>query len=76
MAVKGTIIAHIKCVVEIHVGNWGGGNTDLEKLAEQVKREGKNKLQRLLSGKALEEPQGGKIIGEPQVIFILLEEQT
>lgn len=66
---NGQIKARIRCVVDVPVGVWGGsGSVDLDALAEQVRREGKEIVTRF-SREA-----GGAVVGEPKVLFLLLEE--
>lgn len=67
---KGSIKARVQCTIEIPVGTWsGGGTTDLDQLTEQVRKEGADKIIKLV---ALEH---GRIIGSPRVMFVVLEEE-
>lgn len=65
---KGSLIARIRCEIEIHVGTWGD-DAILGQLAEQVRREGANKVRHLIAGNQ------GKVIGEPKVVFVRAEEE-
>ena len=65
---NGTINARVQCVIEVPVGNWRGGVTDLEQLTEQVREEGA----RVVAAAA--KSQSGIIIGRPKVILIVLNE--
>ena len=65
---KGSIKARITCCVEIEVGVWSGGMTDVGSLADQVRKEGKNKLQKIL------QENGGCVVGSPRVLFMVMME--
>jgi len=67
------IKARMSCTIDIFVDTWGGnGNVDLDKLSEQVKREGLNKLQILIDQ---HQSINAKIIKDsPKVQFIIVEE--
>lgn len=65
---KGSIKARIQCTVEILVGTWSGGQTDLDSLSEQVKREGVNIIEKMIGERR------GKVVGQQKVIFVVLEE--
>lgn len=64
---KTTLKARITATVDLYVGCWGGGQTDIDKLFEQVRREGREKLNALLKD-------AGTIVGEPTVKFVVVEE--
>lgn len=66
---KGQIKARIQCTVEIPVGTWGGGMTDMDKLTEQVRREGLETVTRMAK------KEHGWVIGIPKVGFIVLNEE-
>jgi hypothetical protein len=66
----GTITARVQCVIEVPVGNWGGGLTDLHQLAEQVRKEGA----RIVAAAAKSER--GVVIGEPRVILMVMNEDS
>ena len=65
---SGTITARVQCVIEVPVGNWGGGLTDIEQLTDQVRKEGA----RIVAAAAKSER--GIIIGRPNVILVVLNE--
>lgn len=65
----GQIRARVQCTVDIPVGVWGGGNTDLDALAEQVRREGLEKVRKMIQAGQ------GRVVGEPRVTFIILTEE-
>lgn len=65
---KGQIRARIQCTVEVEVGTWGGGKTDLDVLAEQVRREGRDILEKL------SREHQGHVVGTPKVLFLVLQE--
>lgn len=65
---NGQIKARVRCTIEAPVGTWGGGMTDVDALVEQVRREGKDIVERLAASA------GGRMIGEPEVVLVVLEE--
>lgn len=65
---SGQIKARVQCTIEVPVGTWGGGMTDMDKLTEQVRREG-----RLIVLKAAKDV-GGVVVGDPRVFFVVLNE--
>ena len=65
---KTKVKARIKAAVEIDVGVWNAGPCDLDKMFDQVRREGKQKLQKMLGEK-------GAVVGEPNVQLIVIEEE-
>ena len=67
---KGQIKARVQCTIEIQVGVWGGGTTDLDALTEQVRREGEQIVRNMVTNNG-----GGLIIGTPRVFFIVLSEE-
>lgn len=64
---KTKIKARIKATVDIFVDTWNGGSVDMDQLFNQVRREGRNKLEFLLKN-------AGSIVGEPTVQFVVVEE--
>lgn len=64
---KTKIKARITATVDIFVDNWSGGNCDVDALFEQVRKEGRHKLEYLLKD-------SGTIVGEPNVKFVVVEE--
>lgn len=58
----------IRCVVDIPVDAWSP-KTTFEELAETVKKEGRNILE-----KAIREI-GGSVFGEPKSVFVIIEEE-
>lgn len=65
---KGQIKARVRCTIEVPVGTWGGGTTDLDALTEQVRREGAELVRRMVHEKQ------GAVIGQPKVSFVVLSE--
>lgn len=65
---KTKIKVRVKATVEIDVGVWEGGSCDLDKMFDQVRKEGKQKLQKMLGEK-------GAVVGEPNVQLIVIEEE-
>lgn len=65
---KGQIKARVQCTIDVPVGVWAGGQTDMDALAEQVRREGANIVIRAMKAVS------GVIIGEPKVVFIVFSE--
>ena len=66
---KGQIKARVQCTVEIPVGLWGGGTTDLDALTEQVRREGFEIVQKMAH------QHQGHVIGQPKVLFYVMSEE-
>ena len=66
---KGQIKARVQCTVEVPVGVWGGGMTDLDSLTEQVRREGREIVEKMAREKQ------GCIVGTPKVFFVVLSEE-
>ncbi len=66
---KGSIKARVQCTIEIPVGTWSGGTTDLDQLTEQVRKEGADKIIKLVA------TEHGRMIGSPRVMFVVLEEE-
>jgi hypothetical protein len=62
---KITGAARIQVMVEISNNGSYGGEWKLEDMAKQVTEEASNKLQRILR------ENGGRIIGEPKVVFVI-----
>lgn len=67
---KGQIKARVQCTIEIPVGVWGGGMTDLDALTEQVRREGREIVESMARSKQ------GCIVGTPKVLFVVLSEDS
>lgn len=65
---KGEIKARVHCRIEIPVGTWNGGQTDLDLLTDQVRKEGAEKIRRMV------QEVGGSLVDTPQVFFIVLNE--
>ena len=65
---KTKIKARIQATVDIYVDSWAGGPCDMDKMLDQVRKEGKQKLQRMLGEK-------GAVVGEPNVQLIVIEEE-
>lgn len=66
---KGSINARIQCTIEVPVGAWSGGMTDIDKLAETVRREGCHLVEKMVADKQ------GKLIGTPKVLFMVMHEE-
>lgn len=66
---KGSINARIQCTIEVSVGAWSGGMTDIDKLAESVRREGRSLVEKMVAGNQ------GKLIGTPKVLFMVMHEE-
>jgi hypothetical protein len=58
----------VRCVVDIPVGTWSEG-AEFTALSEQAKREGLNKLRKIM------QEHHGAVYGEPKVVFVMCEEQ-
>lgn len=65
---NGQIKARVQCTIEVPVGTWGGGMTDLDALTEQVRREGRE-----IVAKAARDA-NGCVVGTPRVFFVVLSE--
>lgn len=65
---KGEIKARVHCRIEIPVGTWSGGQTDLDQLTDQVRREGTEKIRKMVR------EVGGSLVDTPLVFFIVLQE--
>jgi hypothetical protein len=66
----GSIKAHVQCTIEIPVGLWGGGMTDIDKLTEQVRKEGESIVRQMAQERE------GRLVGSPKVIFIVLNDSN
>ena len=67
---SGQIKARVRCTIEVPVGTWGGGQTDMDALTDQVRREGAEIVRKLA------EQVRGVVIGHPKVFFIVLNEES
>jgi hypothetical protein len=67
---KGQITARVQCTIEVPVGTWSGGVTDMDALTEQVRREGRQIVAKAASDL------GGCIVGDPRVFFVVLSEDV
>ena len=66
---KGQIRARVQCTIEVPVGVWGGGMTDIDALTEQVRREGREIVAKAAKGV------NGCVVGTPRVFFVVLSEE-
>jgi hypothetical protein len=66
---KGQLKARVQCTIEIPVGVWGGGTTDLDAVTEQVRKEGHEIVQKMAR------EQNGYVIGQPKVLFYVMSEE-
>jgi hypothetical protein len=66
---KGQLKARVQCTIEIPVGVWGSGTTDLDALTEQVRKEGFELVQKMAR------EQKGFVIGHPKVLFYVMSEE-
>ena len=66
---KGQIKARIQCTVDVGVGVWGGGMTDIDALAEQVRKEGLEIVAKMAR------ENDGRVVGTPKVSFFVLNEE-
>ena len=64
---KTKIKARITATVDVFVDNWSGGSCDMDALFEQVRKEGRHKLESLLKD-------SGTVVGDPTVRFVVVEE--
>lgn len=58
-----SVVARVRCVVEVPVGTWNGKAT-FDELAEQVRREGAKLVEDLVKDK------GGQVVCPPRVVFV------
>lgn len=70
---KGQIRARIQCTVDIPVGRWAGGQTDLDALADQVRKEGIRSVEKMLHE---QHGSDAAIVGVPKVVFVVLQEDN
>lgn len=63
-----SVKVRIRCIVDLPVGSWGADVT-FDELSEQVKKEGVEKLQRIMRDSH------GSVYGNPSLIFIQAVEE-
>ena len=66
----GSITAHASCTIKIPMGKWSGGNVDLDKMIEAIKREAAEKVRQIMRDSNTH----SSLIGNPVVELIVYHE--